>query len=145
MKVMIDLNVILDVVTNRPQWVNASAKVCTIAGSGSRVQAIISPHAITTVYYLARKHANKVTAERAVDWLMEFFGLAPCGLNEFRRARELPINDFEDAVVASGAESSNCDYIVTRTSPTSTVLLSRRFHQKTSVGFFRTPCLRVRL
>lgn len=114
MKVMIDLNVILDVVTNRSQWVNASAKVCTIAGSGSRVQAIISPHAITTVYYLARKHANKVTAERAVDWLMEFFGLAPCGLNEFRRARELPINDFEDAVVASGAESSNCDYIVTR-------------------------------
>lgn len=114
MKVMLDLNVILDVVTNRPQWVTASAKVCTIAGGGRRAQAVVSPHALTTVYYLARKHASKATAERAVDWLMALFGLAPCGRREFRRARELPIEDFEDAVVAAGAESAACDYIVTR-------------------------------
>ena len=114
MKVMLDLNVILDVVTNRPQWVAASAKVCTIAGGGRRAQAVVSPHAVTTVYYLARKHADKATAERAVDWLMALFGLAPCGRKEFRRARELPIEDFEDAVVAAGAESAACDYIVTR-------------------------------
>lgn len=117
MKVMLDLNVILDVVTNRPQWVSASAKVCTIVGGGRRAQAFVSPHAVTTIYYLARKHANKATAERAVDWLMALFGLAPCGRKEFRRARELPIEDFEDAVVAAGAESAACDYIVTRNIP----------------------------
>lgn len=114
MKAMIDLNVILDVVTNRPQWVAASAKACTIAGADRRAQAVVSPHAVTTVYYLARKHADKATAERAVDWIVSLFGLAPCGRKEFRRARELPVEDFEDAVVAAGAESASCDCIVTR-------------------------------
>ncbi len=32
----------------------------------------------------------------------------------FRRARQLPIKDFEDAVVAAVAEVSGSDYVVTR-------------------------------
>lgn len=114
MKVMLDLNVILDVVTNRPTNVLASARVCTIAGGGTRARAVVSPHAVTTIYYLARKHTSKRTAERAVDWMTALFDLAPCGKSEIRRARELPLADFEDAVVAAAAAAANCDYIVTR-------------------------------
>lgn len=114
MKVMLDLNVILDVVTNRPKGVLASARACTIVGGGMRACAVVSPHAITTIYSLARKYADKRTAERAVDWMTALFDLAPCGKSEIRRARELPISDFEDAVVSAAAEAANCDYIVTR-------------------------------
>ena len=42
MKIMIDLNVILDVVTNRPKGVLGSARACTIAGGGARAHAVVS-------------------------------------------------------------------------------------------------------
>lgn len=47
MKVMIDLTVILNVVTNRPKGVLGSAQACTIAGGGARAHAVVTPHAVT--------------------------------------------------------------------------------------------------
>jgi hypothetical protein len=38
----------------------------------------------------------------------------PAGQKEFLRARSLDMPDFEDAVVASLAESAQCQYIVSR-------------------------------
>jgi hypothetical protein len=35
----------------------------------------------------------------------------------FQRARQLPLNDFEDAVVSSVAQATSSDYIVTRNVP----------------------------
>ena len=113
MKTMFDLNVILDVVANRSSWVAESARACSLATQGRR-KAFVSPHVVTTLYYLVRKYADRAAAENAIDKVAALFDFAPCGRDVFRRARELPIADFEDAVVVAAAEAAGCDHIVTR-------------------------------
>ena len=114
MKVMLDLNVILDVVQNRSPWAESSARVCTYVESGKKIKGYVSAHGITTVYYIARKNAGRQVAEQAIDWLLGLCDPCPCDRRVFQRARSLPLADFEDAVVVASAEAAKCDYIVTR-------------------------------
>ena len=94
--------------TMRPQrrW---SARVASREISG-----IVSAHGVTAVYYLAQKQADRMTAEGAVDHLIRHFHIASLDKTGWQRARSLPFTDFEDAVIASVAEGSGCDYIITR-------------------------------
>lgn len=91
MRVMIDLNVILDVVQKRLPHYDASAAVLSAARL-VQFEAYIPSHAVTTIHYLVTKFATNV----------------------FLRARTISLSDFEDAVVASLAEHSSSDYIMTR-------------------------------
>lgn len=52
-----------------------------------------------------------------MDWLLEHFDVPAADKAILRRARGLPLKDFEDAVVASVAEKHACDYIVSRNVP----------------------------
>ncbi len=45
------------------------------------------------------------------------FVIHPSDKTNFQRARQLPMKDFEDALVASVAEATGSDYIVTRNVP----------------------------
>lgn len=111
--VMIDLNVLLDVMEKREPWVMDSAKTCAICGAW-RVFGYVSPHALTTIYYIVRKRGGKDLAKRAIDWILAMFKVAKLGAAEFRRASLLGFEDFEDAVIAAAAEGEKCAYIVTR-------------------------------
>ena len=71
-------------------------------------------HGLTTIYYVVAKHNGKPRAKEVVDWLLAHFEVASADKARFIRARNLSIADFEDAVVASLAEASRCDFIVTR-------------------------------
>jgi hypothetical protein len=42
------------------------------------------------------------------------FVIHPSDKTNFQRARRLPLKDFEDALVASVAEATGSDYVVTR-------------------------------
>lgn len=71
-------------------------------------------HGITTLYYLARKHATRPDAEAAMDKVLDHFQVGNLDSSGWRRARSLPMTDFEDAVVATVAETSGSTLIVTR-------------------------------
>jgi hypothetical protein len=116
MKVVLDLNVVLDVVQNRGSFYEASAQVLSRARRGE-ITATLPSHAVTTVYYLVSKAAGKPKADQTIDWLLAHFDIAVADKMVFCRARELNLRDFEDAVVASVAEATHCDYIVTRNIP----------------------------
>lgn len=113
MKVLLDLNVLLDVVQNRVPHYRDSAEVVSRAREGE-IQALIPAHAVTTLHYVLAKSAGQVKADQTVDWLLAHFEIAPAGRDAFRRARELAFPDFEDAVVASLAEAAQCGHVVTR-------------------------------
>jgi len=113
LRVMVDINVILDVLENRNGWVRDAAGVCAVCG-GSRVIGFVPTHAVTTVYYIVRKRGGKPLADKAIDWMLSLFRVARCGAEEFRLARSLDMDDFEDATVAACAKCEACDYIVTR-------------------------------
>ncbi len=113
MKVLLDLNVLLDVVQNRVPHYHDSAKVLSLARLGE-IQAVLPVHAFTTLYYILAKAAGKAKADQTIDWLLAHFEVAVADKAVLRRARQLPLADFEDAVVASLAEAGQCDHVVTR-------------------------------
>ena len=69
---------------------------------------------MTTISYIVRKMAVAKAEEEALKWLMDSFEIVPADAAVFRQAMSLGISDYEDAVVAASAETSKCDYIVTR-------------------------------
>ena len=114
LRVMVDINVILDVLENRNGWVMDAAKTCAVCGGGMRAIGFVPPHAVTTIYYIVRKRGGKALADKAIDWLLALFKVADCGTDEFKAARASGIDDYEDAVVVASAQKAGCDYIVTR-------------------------------
>lgn len=113
MKVLLDLNVLLDVIQKREPHYAASAAVLDRIAAGE-IEGAIPGHALTTVYYLVSRFSDRERAGQAVDWLLELLEVVPESREVFLRARSLPILDFEDAVVAAAAAQAGCDRIVTR-------------------------------
>ena len=113
MKITLDLNLVLDVVQNRQPHYQDSADVLSRARTGE-ISAVLPGHAVTTLYYVLAKAAGSAKAGQTVDWLLTHFDIAVADKAIFRRARQLTLADFEDAVVASLAEATKSDYVVTR-------------------------------
>lgn len=113
MKVMFDLNIVLDVVQRRePHYRLSAASLSRVLGD--HVHGVFPSHGVTTVHYLVSRYADKNRANQLVDWLCSRFEIGTAGRQEFMRARGLPLADFEDAVVCAVAEKCVCDGIVTR-------------------------------
>ena len=113
MKVIIDLNVLLDVIQKRQPHYDASAKALSRVLK-DQADAVLPGHAVTTIYYVVAKYADQNHADDAVDWMIKHFDIEASGKADFIRARSLSMTDFEDAVIAALAERAGCDYIVTR-------------------------------
>ncbi len=116
MKVMFDLNVLLDVVQRREPFYAASAAALSQAIDGLHT-GCVPGHVLTTLHYVVTKHAGRKEADAIVDWGLTHLEIVPQGRGEFLRARSLKFDDFEDAALASAAEAAGCDLIVTRNLP----------------------------
>lgn len=108
MKVMIDLNVVLDVLMNRQPFAGDSLAVC----NGSD-RCFVSAHMVTTAVYLTEKFGPEA-ANATLDFLLGNFSIVPCDAKILSAARILKFRDYEDAVVAASAQKAECRYIVTR-------------------------------
>jgi predicted nucleic acid-binding protein len=113
MKVMLDLNVLLDVVQRREPFYMASAEVLSRAIDG-RTVACLPSHALTTLHYIVGRHAGRKQAAELVDWALAHLEIVAQDRSQFVRARSLPFDDFEDAALASAAEAASCQLIITR-------------------------------
>jgi predicted nucleic acid-binding protein len=113
MRVMLDLNVLLDVVQRREPFYAASATVLSQAVEGPDVSCLPG-HALTTLHYIVAKHAGREQADTLVDWVLAHLEIVPQDHAQFVRARNLRFNDFEDAALASAAEAAGCKLILTR-------------------------------
>ena len=116
MKIALDLNVLLDVAQNRPEFYQDSEEVLARAREGD-YEAVISAHLLTTLHYVMAKFSGRSVADAVVDGLLADFAVAGPDNALLPRARALPITDFEDNAVAAVAEAAKCDYIVTRNVP----------------------------
>ena len=113
MKVMLDLNVLLDVVQRREPFYAASAAVLGQAVEGPMV-ACLPGHALTTLHYIVARHAGREQAGTLVDWVLAHLEIVAQDRAQFARARSLSFDDFEDAALASAAEAAGCELIITR-------------------------------
>ncbi len=113
MKVLVDLNVLLDVIQKREPHYRASAAVLSHIARGE-LGGAVPGHALTTVHYLVSRFADRDSANETIDWILGDFEVIGEGRDIMLRARGLPMEGFEDAVVAAAAETIHCDWIITR-------------------------------
>ncbi|HEX9189496.1 MAG TPA: PIN domain-containing protein [Vicinamibacteria bacterium] len=112
-RLLLDLNVVLDALLDRPPHGEAAAKLWA-AAEEKRIDALVPAHGVTTLHYLVRQAKGGAAARRAVEAVLSAFGVAPADEPVLRRALSLGWTDFEDAVCAAAAEAAGCDLIVTR-------------------------------
>ncbi len=113
MRVLVDLNVLLDVLQKRQPHYHASGAVLSRLVS-DEVMPVVPSHAVTTLYYVIAKFAGRPKADEAIDWMLDRFEIAPCTKETFIRAREIAFEDYEDAVVACLAQQAGCEAVITR-------------------------------
>lgn len=116
MTVVLDINVLLDVFQNRQPHHAASAQVLSLACDGT-LKGIFPAHGLTTLFYLVRKHGTRADAKEAVDRVLAHLEIGNMSPQDWQRARQMPLSDFEDAVVATLAEACRADFIITRNLP----------------------------
>jgi predicted nucleic acid-binding protein len=112
-KVLVDVNVVLDVLLDRQPHVEASAAVWALAESGV-IAGLLAAHGVTTIHYLIRKDLGAAKSARVMRTLLDVFAIAAVDEAVLKSALQLSMSDFEDAVAAAAARRAGCDYIVTR-------------------------------
>jgi len=111
MRLLLDINIILDVVFAR-QGEPASSVV--IASCASHNQAWLAWHSVATLAYLIERERSPAAAREAVAGLLTWARVASTGHKDALQALQLPMADFEDALQVSAAQACSADYIITR-------------------------------
>ncbi len=113
MKVFIDTNILLDVLCNRPDFVEASGKVWKLCETGI-IDGCICTLSILNIAYILRKQLQPDTVKQIIDRLDLIFEFVPLMPSDIREAALLGFSDYEDAVQAACADRIRARYIVTR-------------------------------
>lgn len=111
--VLFDLNIILDVLQKRDEFVELSARCLAHAETGS-IQGWLAAHSVTTLFYLIAKDKSPEQARVTITSLLQFLKIAPVDQNTIEQALNLPYRDFEDAVQMIAALQMHADYLLTR-------------------------------
>lgn len=111
--ILVDLNIILDVLLDRPGQ-QASQLVLELRQTKGYT-VFISGHMVTTFAYLL-ENAKVPQAEirRHIDWLLQTFSVVSTNVEILRDAMESQIADYEDAVIERTAVACQASQIITR-------------------------------
>ena len=112
-RLLLDLNVFLDVILDRPPDADVAAALWAAIERG-KAHGMVPAHGVTTIFYLLEKAQGVAFAREGVERLIRVFSVAPVNDDVVRRALAFAWSDFEDAVCAAAAEASGCDALVTR-------------------------------
>lgn len=112
-RMLVDVNVILDVLLDRKPHVEASSIVWAAVES-AQAEGLLAAHAVTTIHYLIGKELGAARARGLIVRILRVFGVAAVNGEVLRDALNLSWADFEDAVTAVAAQAAGCDLVVTR-------------------------------
>ena len=113
LRVLIDLNVILDVLQRREPFYAASARVLACAET-NLIEGWIAAHSVTTLFYLVSKYQSAEKARVVIGELLSFLSVAAVNHEVIEQALVLPYSDLEDGVQMIAAVQSGVQYLVTR-------------------------------
>jgi len=113
MRLLFDMNVVLDVLLDRKPFVDASSSAWEAVERGD-AEGLLSAHAVTTLHFLNAKTVGVRMATETTEALLTVFEVAPIDEAVLLRAVALKWPDFEDAVTAAAARRAKCDAVVTR-------------------------------
>ncbi len=112
-KVLIDINVVLDVLLNRKVFYEYSAKVLTLC-SNDLIEGYISADSFGTIFYILSKQIGKDKTKAALLKLRNIVKVSSVNEKVIDNSLLSLFKDFEDAVKYYSAVESDIKYIITR-------------------------------
>ena len=112
-KALIDINVVLDVLLNRKDFYEYSAKVLTLC-SNDLIEGYISADSFGTIFYILSKQIGKDKTKTALLKLRNIVKVSVVNEKVIDNSLLSSFKDFEDAVKYYSAVESDINYIITR-------------------------------
>ena len=113
MVLLIDANIILDVLLNRPDYVKDSAMIWKLCET-EQMKGYVSTLTFANLVYIMRKQLDPEKIEDVFHKLNLIFEFADFSVSDLTHAADLNWKNFEDAVQSVTAERIHADYIITR-------------------------------
>jgi predicted nucleic acid-binding protein len=113
MRVLFDLNVLLDVLLFRQLHYEASARVWELAET-KKIEGLVAAHSFSTLYYLYSRQTSREFARNAIQRLLTVFTTAEVNQVVLVDALGLGWLDFEDAIQMAAAQQSGAEYVISR-------------------------------
>ena len=112
-KVMVDTNIWVDVVLNRPQFAPGS-KGAVMACLEDGDEVLIAATSLKDVFYFAEKSAGFEAAYRAIELILDIATPAQVDGIVCRKALSLEKPGYEDGIVAACLSAEEADAVITR-------------------------------
>ncbi|MGN0178211.1 MAG: PIN domain-containing protein [Monoglobaceae bacterium] len=113
MKVLIDTNIILDVLCNRTEFVENSAKIFKLC-EVKKINGYISALSIPNIVYIMRKELDSEKIKEVLESLSLIFTIVDLKADDIKKAAYMNFKDYEDALQSACAVRTKMDFIVTR-------------------------------
>ena len=113
MKILLDTNVALDAIASRKPY-NKNAEKIFLLTAEEKIEGFITANCVTDIYYIARKTLTDAGARGALRYMFSIFSVVDIRGKDCETALELPIADYEDALLTVCAKKIAVDYIITR-------------------------------
>ena len=113
MRLLIDLNILLDVLQNRKPHVEDSSKVWKLCETSQDI-GVITTLSFANLVYIMRKELDVEKIEEVLKKLELIFQFTELNVFDLNKAANMKLDDFEDALQCAVAERIKADYIITR-------------------------------
>jgi predicted nucleic acid-binding protein len=111
MRLLLDINIILDLFFARP---GEPASAALMASCGTQNQASLAWHTVATLAYLIERQQNASVARQVISDLLTWAHVATTTHSDAVQALQWPMPDLEDALQAAAGQACSADYIITR-------------------------------
>lgn len=113
MRVFLDTNILLDIITKRPGLYQDSLSVLDRCDELA-ADTFIAWHGLATAYYILKRGRTEQEVMTEIDHILNWADVAPVNKLTPYQARALAFKDFEDAMQVATAAECLTDVIVTR-------------------------------
>ena len=112
MIVVVDNNIVLDVLLERKPFYSDAAQLLTACVSNHT--GCLTANSLTDIFYVLSKYIGAAKAKQSIKKLTGLFEIISVTEADCINALELPMDDFEDALIASCAKKAGAEYIISR-------------------------------
>jgi predicted nucleic acid-binding protein len=113
LKIFIDVNVFIDVMTKRRGW-SESLRVLNLARRSHEIESYTSALTVPLLYFFRRRVADESAARADVQAILKGLQLVPMNQKLLDLALDSAGRDFEDNIQLASAESISVNHLITR-------------------------------
>jgi predicted nucleic acid-binding protein len=113
LKALIDTNVILDAIASREPFRQDAERIIMLVAEEA-IEGYITANSVADIYYIARKHLSEKDTREALRRLFYVFSILDVRGDDCLSALDMPMADFEDAIMTICGRRAGVDRIISR-------------------------------